>query len=188
MARARAGYPSATMASAVDSCWQRAQARLETDGADAAWDELHPLRETIASDRDAARVWLTMLRITPGRAGLVADATGIADVFGDDPQLALLACDALVRAAELLPIDVPPAEKGAAMGAVHVAQGALGRLTDAQRADAQIKGYLQINLANGLRLGHLYDRALAAYKAAPHHGTRQRRVVVQPRLAPQGPR
>lgn len=154
------------MASAVDSCWERAQARLEADGADAAWGELEPLREIIGSDRDAARVWLTMLRITPGHTGLVADATGIADTFTDDPKLALLACDALVRTAELLPIDVPPPEKGAAMGAVHVAQRALERLTDAQRTDPELKGYLQINLANGLRLGHLHDRALAAYKAA----------------------
>jgi len=154
------------MASVAERCWERAQQALESDGPQAAWAELQPLRGSILEDRAAGRAWLTLLRITAGRQGLVQDTTAIADAFVGDAEITLLACDALVRTAELLPIDVPPPEQGAAMSTVRLAQRGLERLSGADRSDPEVRGYLQINLANGLRLGHLHDRALAAYKAA----------------------
>lgn len=139
---------------------------LAAGDVDAAAAALEPLSDQIPEDRTLCHASLRVLRASPGRPGLVDDVGRMMASFGQDPELATLACDALIRSAERLPIDVPPPEHGAAMLAVTIAQRCLEGLTEAQRADRQVKGYLQINLANGLRLCHLYDRALAAYGAA----------------------
>lgn len=133
---------------------------------EAAAAALQPVSAQIHQDRTLAHDSLLVLRASPGREGLVDDVSAIAKHFGTDPEIAILACDALIRTAELLPLDVPPPEHGAANLAVAVAQRCLGALDEAARQDAKVKGYLQINLANALRLAHLYDRALSAYKAA----------------------
>lgn len=154
------------MTQPVEATLAEAQAALDRDDVVGAWRVLEPLAAQTSSDRAVAHAWLTLLRVSPGRPGLVADARVILSAFPDDPELVTVGCDALIREAERRAPDEPPPEKGAAHTAVEAAQRCLERLDEAQRADRKLMGYLQINLANALRLSHLYERAERAYGAA----------------------
>lgn len=153
---------------------RQAQAALDRDDVGAAWEAIGPLAGRIAQDREVAAAWLTLLRVSPGRPGLLADIKLIVSAFADDPQLVNIACDALIREAERVAPDEPPPEGGAAHTAVVAAQRCLELLDEQARNDAERMGYLQINLANALRLSHLHERAERAFKAAlkrgPEHG------------------
>lgn len=158
------------MTADVKAALAGAQAALDAEDVPAAWRALQPLAQQMNADREVAHAWLTLLRLSPGRPGLVADAKVILGAFADDPDLVTIGCDALIREAERQAPDEPPPEKGAAHTAVAAAQGCLERLGADQRDDPTLMGYLQINLANALRLAHLYDRAELAFGAALKRG------------------
>ncbi|MDD9940091.1 MAG: tetratricopeptide repeat protein [Myxococcales bacterium] len=141
---------------------------------------LSPFEPLATTDRQVARSWLELLRQTPGERlasgelEVVARSKRILTAFPNDAELVAIGCDALIREAERLPPDQPPPPAGAAHTAVAIVQRCLESLAQPDRDDSERLGYLQIGLANALRLAHLYDRAGAAYRAAlkrgPEHG------------------
>ncbi len=112
------------------------------------------------------RTWLTLLRITPGRTGLRQQAQALATRWAADPLMAMAACDALVRAAELQPPDEPPPADGPAEAAARIALEALERLPDDKQRDPKLGGYLHMIRGNALRLGRHFDEAVGSTRAA----------------------
>ena len=135
---------------------------------------LGPFRPRLVEDERLALSWLTLLRIAPNQRGLVDDVQRIVGRWPDHRDLGLAACDALIRAAELLGPDAPSGNDGPALRAANLAAKHLERLTPEQRRDPELGGYWLMNYANALRLAHLFDEAESAYKAAlalqPNHG------------------
>ncbi len=139
---------------------------LEAKKPERAWELLTPLSARIPEDRELSLTWLTLLRITPNRPGLVAEVARVVTRWPSDPTLVLAGCDALIRAAELrAPDELPPAD-GPAKLAADLAERCLATLPPAASGDPAIGGYLQMSRANALRLAHHHDAALAAYRAA----------------------
>jgi hypothetical protein len=139
-----------------------------------AFGLLTPLKARVADDRQLAVAWLTLLRIAPHQVGLVDDVERIMAGWSSDLDLRLAACDALIRAAELLGPDAPSGNSGPALKAANLAAASIERLSASERLDPQIGGYWLMNYANALRLAHLFDEAESAYTAAlaldPKHG------------------
>lgn len=131
-----------------------------------AWQLLAPLHAQRTLDPRVANVWLTLLRISPGRDGLLAEVTEILEHFQDDRELQLVGCDALIRAAELLGADVPISPEGAASQAIQVAERNLSRLSKAELGAPEVGGYWLMNRANALRLAHRFAEAEDAYQGA----------------------
>jgi tetratricopeptide (TPR) repeat protein len=150
----------------IEPILSQLEAALATRDTQRAWQLLTPLSAARATDARVANIWLTMLRITPARESLVAEATEILEQWPADNSLQLLGCDGLIRAAELVAPDVPVSEAGAAQKAIEVAQKNLARLSAAERGDKAIGGYWLMNQANALRLAHRYPEAEAAYDQA----------------------
>ena len=86
--------------------------------------------------------------------------------------MVLRACDVLIRLAERLPPDEPLPESNPASLAVGLAQRCL---VEAAAATADERAYVQMALANALRLTRAYAEALPLYEAAlaahPERGT-----------------
>jgi tetratricopeptide (TPR) repeat protein len=120
----------------------------------------------LAREPRLAAVWLTLLRISPGRPGVVEDVRRTLACWPADRALRLAGCDALIRAAELQGPDAPGGSDSPAERAAALAGESLAALTDTERADPQVGGYWLINHANALRLAHHYDDAEPAYQAA----------------------
>lgn len=139
---------------------------LERQAPDEAWAALCPFAAQVTEDRELAMAWLTLLRITPRREGLLADVRRIADRWPNDAAVVATGCDALIRAAELRGADEPFAGDGPAATAADLALRCLAALQPADRARAAIGGYLHMGRANALRLAHQYDEALVAGRAA----------------------
>ena len=150
----------------IESILSQLEAALATRDTQRAWRLVAPLSAARAEDARVANVWLTMLRITPARESLVAEAAEILEQWPADNSLQLLGCDALIRAAELVAPDVPVSETGAAAKAIEVAQRNLARLSGPERQDKAIGGYWLMNHANALRLAHRYPEAESAYDQA----------------------
>jgi tetratricopeptide (TPR) repeat protein len=131
-----------------------------------AFELLAPFESQLTESRDLALAWLTLLRIAPSYADLVADASRILARWPEDPELVMNACDALTRAAELQGPDVPPEADGPAQRAAAGAERCLQSLSAAQRGDARLGGYLHMNRANALRLAHRYADAAQAFRDA----------------------
>jgi tetratricopeptide (TPR) repeat protein len=131
-----------------------------------AFELLHPFAPELTESRDLAVTWLTLLRIAPTHASLIADTARILDRWPHDPQLVMNACDALTRAAELQGPDVPPEGDGPAQRAAAAAERCIGSLSAADRSDASVGGYLLMNRANALRLAHRYAEAAEAFRDA----------------------
>jgi tetratricopeptide (TPR) repeat protein len=131
-----------------------------------AFELLAPYSSQVTEQRDLALTWLTLLRIAPSHASLVADTSRILARWPEDPELVMNACDALIRAAELQGPDVLPDGDGAAQQAAAAAERCLKNLSAAQRGDARLGGYLSMNRANALRLAHRYADAAEAFRDA----------------------
>lgn len=153
-------------ASQIEPILSQLEAALAARDTTRAWQLIAPLSAARTHDARVANVWLTMLRITPARESLVAEATEILEHWPADNSLQLLGCDALIRAAELVAPDVPVSESGAAVTASEVAARNLARLSAPERGDKAIGGYWLMNQANALRLAHRYPEAEAAYDQA----------------------
>jgi tetratricopeptide (TPR) repeat protein len=139
---------------------------LAASDAPRAFTLLAPFADRLDRDRRLASVWLTLLRVAPGRASLSEDVTRILARWPDDRDLRLAACDALIRAAERLGPDAPIDRDGPAARAAQLAAQGLATLTDDQRRAPEIGGYWLMTHANALRLAHLHDEADTTYAAA----------------------
>src|SRR5689334_22325124 len=95
-------------------CAERAWAALEAGDAVAAWQAMKPLEPQLERDQASAAAWLDLLRATPHRPTLEAEVDRILRSWPHDGALVTRACDALIKAAELVPPDVPPPARGPA--------------------------------------------------------------------------
>ncbi len=126
------------------------------------------LRCDVASSRPAAELFAELLALDPTYPEALSVAEQIVGAFGTDPALIIMLSAALLRVAELRPPDEPPFEQGPA----HLAAGACQRCFEAlpaeARIDPEVGGYLQVNLADALRMmGPDHDQdALQAYQLA----------------------
>ena len=149
-----------------DAILQQVSRALEARKPDQAWELLAPLAPELPADRELALTWLTLLRVTPGRASLIGDVRRVLERWPTDTELVLAGCDALVRAAELRAPDEPPTADGPEALAVECADRCLEALDDTAKKNPALGGYLQMTRANALRLAHLYTASLEAYRAA----------------------
>jgi tetratricopeptide (TPR) repeat protein len=127
---------------------------------------LAPFADQLERDPRLASVWLTLLRVVPGRASLKDDVARIVARWPDDRDLRLAGCDALIRAAERLGPDAPIDRDGPAARAAQLAAQGVAAVSEDERRDPKIGGYWLMTHANALRLAHLHDEAQATYTAA----------------------
>ncbi len=113
---------------------------------------LEPLRARLDHDPIVAGAWAEALRTSPGRSGLVDEASAILERWPGEPSLVRAAADALIRLAERRPIDEPPLTEGPASLAASAADRCFGKLAPAAKADPAIGGALLAVRANALRL------------------------------------
>lgn len=130
---------------------------------DEAWGFFRS-RPDLATDREASFAFAELLALDPGRQDVLPTAERIATAFPRDPELMIALSASLVRVAEQKPADEPPFEQGAAHFAAAIAQRCFESLPGELRTTPAIGGYLQINLADALRMmGPTYDAD--SYKA-----------------------
>lgn len=161
-------------ASAFHSAVESASQHLQQGDVEQAFSAMAPFAASATEDRDRAISFLNLWRLAPGRVGLLAEVTRLADSFPEDADVVMAACDALIRDAERLAPDQPPPAQGAAHTAARLAQHCLEHLVTAGELSTETHAYLQMCLGNALRLAHLYERAVSAMKSAlekrPEHG------------------
>lgn len=150
---------------------------IEKGDGDAAWDLLVPHEAALGRDLEVTRIWLDLLRLTPQKPTLEAEVELATAGFADRPEVIIAGNAALLaRAARRAPDEPPLRDDGPAHKAAKAAEACLARLSEAERNDPRIGGYLYGNLANALRLaGPKYDKEshAAFYKAleiAPDRG------------------
>jgi hypothetical protein len=133
-----------------------------------AWQIADAFLPSVARDREAALAFCDLLAADPSYADVLPVSERILAAFGSDPELVIRLSAALVRVAEQRPGDEPPFVQGPAHLAAGACQTAFEGLSSAQRLDPLLGGYLQLNMADGLRMmGPEYDEdALKAYKLA----------------------
>lgn len=126
---------------------------LEASDAARAWSLLTPHEGSLAVDREITMLWLEMLRLTPTRPSLMGEVELVLSNLGNDPEIVIAANAALLAAASLRAPDEPPLHQdGPAHRAARAAEACLKTLTDEQRRDPRIGGYLYANLGNAYRL------------------------------------
>jgi tetratricopeptide (TPR) repeat protein len=125
-------------------------------------------RTDLALDRDSSFAFAELLALDPGRGDVLPTAERIATTFARDPELMIALTASLLRVAEQKPADEPPFEQGAAHLAAGIAQRCFEALPGELRTTPEIGGYLQINLADALRMmGPTFDAdAHQAYQLA----------------------
>jgi hypothetical protein len=142
------------------------------NGAEAAANrEAAELEAELGADRELAAAWLDEVRKAPV-AELAPRIARVAASHAGEPSVVLRACDVLIRLAERLPPDEPLPESNPASLAVGLAQRCLA---EAAAATGDERAYLQMALANALRLTRAYAEALPLYETAlaayPERGT-----------------
>jgi len=152
--------------SSLDSVISQVEQALSQGAVDRAFELVAPLTPQRSHDARLASLWLTLLRMRPGREGLLQDVEQLLARFPDDSALQLSGCDALIRAAELPGPDVPASSEGPAARAVAVAERNLEQLSFEQRKQAAMGGYWLMNHANALRLAHRFSEAALSYTEA----------------------
>ena len=133
-----------------------------------AWRALAPRLSEIDRSRDLALAFAQVLAQDPTYPDVLSCAERVVAGFGSDPDVVITLSAALIRVAERRPPDEPPFERGPAHLAAAVCQSCFETLTGEQRRNPELGGYLQINLANALRMmGPEHDdEALKAYQLA----------------------
>ncbi len=127
---------------------------------DEAWEALAPLRPAIATDRELALTWVTLLAASPSRDCAREDALTALRSHADDEAITTAALALLIAIADLVPFDEPRPSADAASDAVREARAALGRFPGSSS--------LRATLGNALvRLGPAHDtEAVAALEDA----------------------
>ncbi len=125
-------------------------------------------RNDVARSREAATLFAELLARDPSYPDSLSIAEQITGGFATDPEVIILLSAALLRVAEQRPADEPPFEQGAAHLAAGACQRCFEALDPAARIDPDVGGYLQVNMADALRMmGPDHDRdALQAYQVA----------------------
>jgi hypothetical protein len=133
-----------------------------------AWRVLAPSLLKIDSDRDLALAFAQVLAEDPTYPDVLPAAERVVAGFSGDPEIVIALSAALIRVAERRPPDEPPFERGPAHLAAAVCQTCFEGLGSSERTATEVGGYLQINLANALRImGPDHDEdALRAYQLA----------------------
>jgi len=149
--------------SAARPAFEQALAALAAGRVEQAWSSVEPLREQLTRDREVARGWLELLRATPWRATLQTEVRSALAGFGTDPEIAVCACDALLRAAERTPADEPQPWASPA----HLALEAAALCLESGTAmPAELGASLHAAHGNALRLIGRPDEALEALQRA----------------------
>lgn len=140
-----------------------ARDRIQQGDIEGAWHLLTPLHAQLDRDRGVAEAWLSLLRIAPGHPDVVRDVGAILERWPDDPQLVLPACDALIKTAELRPIDEPPSRHGPEQLAARAALRCQDLMRTRAEVDPDTHAYLLLNIANARRLARQMDAALESF-------------------------
>jgi tetratricopeptide (TPR) repeat protein len=122
----------------------------------------------VGTSRPAALAFAELLSLDPSYQEALPAAEKVVGGFETDPGVIILLSAALLRVAELRPSDEPPFDKGPAHLAAGACQRCFESLSSADRMKPAIGGYLQVNLADALRMmGPEQDEdALKAYQLA----------------------
>jgi len=133
-----------------------------------AWALATSVLDKVGKDRGAAEAFAELLNLDPSHPDVMLPAERVVAAFGNDAELMIALSAGLLRVAEQRPADEPPFEKGPAHLAAGAAQRCFEGLSAAQRLDPALGGYLQINMADALRMmGPEHDAdALQAYQLA----------------------
>lgn len=145
-----------------------AVARARAGDRSGAWALATSVLDKVGEDRGAAEAFAELLSLDPTYADAMRPAERVVAAFGGDAELMIALSAALLRVAEQRPPDEPPFEKGPAHLAAGAAQRCFEGLSAAQRLEPALGGYLQINMADALRMmGPEHDAdALQAYQLA----------------------
>jgi tetratricopeptide (TPR) repeat protein len=127
-----------------------------------------PFLSEVGNSHEVALAFCELLTGDPSFPDALRVAERIVSAFDTDPSVTIPLSAALLRVAELRPADEPPFEKGPAHLAAGACQRCFEALSSSARTDPQVGGYLQINLADALRMmGPDHDEdTLQAYKLA----------------------
>lgn len=142
--------------------------QVSTGNPTGAWESAASFLSEIGKDREAALAFADLLAADPGYGEALNVSERVLVAYGTDAEIVIRLSAALLRVAERRPGDEPPFIKGPAHFVAGACQRAFEALSSAQRTDPQLGGYLQLNMADGLRMmGPEYDEdALTAYKIA----------------------
>ena len=122
----------------------------------------------VATNAAVACAFAELLSLDPSYADALIVAERAVGGFATDPSVIIPLSAALLRVAELRPPDEPPFERGPAHLAAGACQRCFEALDSTQRTEPAVGGYLQINMADALRMmGPDHDDdALKAYQVA----------------------
>jgi tetratricopeptide (TPR) repeat protein len=125
-------------------------------------------RDAAGSSREVALAFAELLTLDPTYEEALSVGERIVAGFASDPAVIIPLSAALLRVAELRPADEPPFDKGPAHLAAGACQRCIESLSSDQRTDPEVGGYLQLNMADALRMmGPDHDEdAQNAYRVA----------------------
>jgi hypothetical protein len=134
----------------------------------AAWQAFQEVRAEAGKEHEVALAFAQLLSLDPNYPEALSVADQALAGFRRDPRVIIPLAAALLRSAELRPPDEPPFIQGPAHLVAGACQECFEALSSAQRTDPELGGYLQINMADALRMmGPEYDEdALKAYQLA----------------------
>ncbi len=124
-----------------------------TEDLESAWKALLQSRNRLDSDRKLAELALGLIQQMGNTPAQREVLRGLAESWGTDWQLTLLAASLLIEQAGRRGMDEPTlTEDGPASWAARALQRSLDALGDAERKDADVAGHLYATLGNALRL------------------------------------
>jgi len=153
----------------VEALRSAVEAAVERSDVGAAWAAIEPHREAAKSDPELAILFLSLIHATPDRPGGDETAVALGTAHAAEPSVVAMAVRSLIGIAELRVQDEPKLEaEGPAEHAADLAKAALVALSDAERANKDVGGWLRSLHANALRLcGPARDEeAQAAFEVA----------------------
>jgi len=127
-----------------------------------------PFLGDVGKSRALALAFAELLSLDPSYEDALLVGERVVGGFDTDPEVVIPLAAALLRVAELRPADEPPFDKGPAHLAAGACQRCFEALSSSQRMAPEVGGYLQLNLADALRMmGPDHDEdALKAYQLA----------------------